>query len=226
MFSMKKSIKIKPSNVYLFTSRVAANSNYIESISEAKQLFIYANYFMKGYLKIYEYVVTRHGIQMIVKISDAEKLLEITNGEYDETTVCNCISERMRLFLSHYVRKINKLRGRTGVLVHSNFEKESFDSLADARLCMLNLRNQLVKLYQNKLMYRGLKAHYKIPKKLGNGSIFLCSRELRRILKRGKLNTGVQLFGDFKNLVGSNFNFSKEKIFSNPSELKNIKYSP
>jgi len=220
---MKKVKKTLPGNFYIFTSRSAANSNYIESISEAKQLFIYANLFLKGYLKIYDYVITRHGIQMLVRIEKYSRLKELTDIDYTESTIWLCISDRMRLFLSHYVKKINRLRGRTGVLVHSNFEKEEFETLLEAKECMHKLRNQVFTYYQRSLKYRGLKSHYKIPKKLGKGSIFLCSRELGKVVQRFKGKEKTQLFGDIQKLVGSK---SMKLLINNRNSLISTPNSP
>jgi len=205
---MKKCKELKPDHVYVFTSKSAANSNYIESISEAKKIFTYASYFLKNYLNIYEYNITRHGFQMVVKIKNLEQLNDAENIQLDRSQITNLISERMRLFISHYVICINKMRGRTGSLVHSKYEKQAFESILEAREWVENIRKKTKVMYQRKRKYRGLKSHYRIPKRLGKGSIFLCSKELEKYISRKKKEGQKFIFNqvlrDFQELVVPN----------------------
>ncbi len=181
---MKRTKEIFTQGYYVFESRVAANSNYIEDIREARALMCYANYYLKDYLHIYDYVITRHGWQFIVRIRGFKTLQKNSKHEIRRGEVWRIISERIRLFISSYVRYINRKRGRTGVLVHSSYERFYFESVEEAVVYLEKLRNQQIKLYQRKKRYRGLKKHYSIGKEEGKGSIFLCSKELKRDFRR------------------------------------------
>ncbi len=196
---MKRTKKVYQDGFYIFESRVAANSNYIESIQEAKLLMVYARYYLKNYLIIHDYVITRHGWQMAVKID----ITESTCFDEDPSQIWRVISERIRLMLSSYVKRVNSLRGRTGVLVHSNYKRYYFESLEEANGHMDNMRNQRIRMYQRKKKYRGLKCHYRVDKSVERGSIFLCSKELREG-KSGERRNGSQLIWAFQSFVGSN----------------------
>ena len=42
------------------------------------------------------------------------------------------------------------------------------------------VRQQKIKLFNGRKKYRGLKTHYRVSKSIGKGSIFICSRDVRR----------------------------------------------
>ena len=190
---MKKIKETLSGGFYIFESKAAANSNYIEKISEAKLLLIYANYFLKDYLVIYDYLITKDGWQMAVKLKSSSEILSAQGDEKvdfpDETMIWRIISERIRLFISTYAKKANYLRGRQGSFVRNSYEKYYFQTLKEAKSHLGLMRNQLVKMYQRKPKYRGLKSHYCIPKKLGQGSIFLCSKDIKKL----KYDRGIKM---------------------------------
>jgi len=178
---MKKIKHTQANGFYIFTGRSNANSCFIEKISHAKQFLIYGNYFLKGYLKIYDYVITRDEWILVVKIKSKKELIDRVGVDSEE--VWRIISERMRLFLSTFVRVTNNQKGRTGCLVHSRYERMYFDSLDEAKVVIDKIRKQQIKFYNSRKKYRGLKIHYRIGVKLGAGSVFLCSKD-RAEMKR------------------------------------------
>ena len=175
---MKKIKQTQANGFYIFHGEVAANSNFIETVNEAKQFLIYANFFLKDYLTIYEYVITRHEWHIVVKLKSKKEIFSrevIDEGsQVGPQEIWRIVSERIRLFLSTYVKCINRMRGRTGTLVHSSYERYYFESLQEAKETIEALREQTWRFYKRKRKYRGKKKHYSIPKRLGNGSIFLC----------------------------------------------------
>ncbi len=195
---MIKTKKIFSRGIYIFESRSSGNSNYIESLGEAKRLMAYAKYYLKGYLLIHDYVITRHGWQMAVEILDREKF----EKPYDGIETWRIISERVRLWLSTYVRSANFGRKREGVLVREKFRKYYFESKEEALGHLEAMRNQQVRLYQRRKKYRGIKSHYRIKKEAGCGSIFLCSKEIWRDWKRGRSGKKVQQKWIVANVVG------------------------
>jgi len=200
MKSIMKVIKeIKPNGIYVFSGRSNANSCFIEKLIHAKSFLVYANYFLKGYLKIYDYLITMDGWVMVVKINSKQSILQLN---YDgQIEVRKLISERMRLFLSTFVRVTNNEKSRTGALVHSSYNRFCFESKTEALIFIDKLRKQQLKLYSGRKKYRGLKTHYKIDSQVGKGSIFLCSRDLMKT--NIKLNNigEVLNFLDFENSV-------------------------
>jgi len=191
--TLVKMIKIKKTvanGFYLFQGKASANSSFIEDLDEAKQFIILANYYFKGYLKIYDYLLTQDGWSLIVKINSRESIqktsvINIVDG-LDEDMIWRIISERMRIFLSTFVKFTNKKQRRTGGKVHSSYERFMFESLKEALAYMGKLRKGLIQQCQNRRKYRAKKSHYKIPKKLGKGSIFLSSRKLKKRIRKYK----------------------------------------
>jgi len=178
---MKRTKEMQPDCYYLFEGKSAANTVFIENLKEAKQFCIYANYFLKGYLKVYEYMINQDGWVIIVKLCSESKIRSITNSE---TEIWRIVSERIRLLLSTYVRVTNRWEGREGVKVKHGYRRYYFENLGEAKSYIKLIRNQQVKLYQKKRKYRGLKTHRAIPIRLGKGHIFLCSKWVRRGKKR------------------------------------------
>ncbi len=227
---MIKTKKIYPKGFYILESNVAANSNYIEHLSEAKLLLNLLQKYTAGFLKIHDYLITRHGIQLAVRLKSEANIqkafqyvsIERNNQELDSSRI---ISERIRLCLSSYVRTINYRRGRTGVLVHSNFNKYYFENLSEAKLHLENMREQLVCMYQRKKKYRGKKKHYTIQHEISKGSIFLCSKELKMQTKSLRK---TQTLRDFTNIVlpklikrTKSIHFNQKKHTQNTKQTQN-----
>ncbi len=192
---MHKTKEIYPGAFYIFESKAAANSNYIENLREAKQLLIYANHYLKSYLKIHDYIITRHGWQFAISINK-----DFPSHQNQEPW--RVVSERIRLFLSTYVRYINHHRNRTGVLVQKNYIKYYFETWKEAKSHLDRMRTQQIRLYQRKRKYRGLKFHYKISKKKEIGSIFLCSKALIKMKSILMDELRIQHLWALKNFVG------------------------
>lgn len=187
-FTMIKIKKPVANGYYLFQGKASANSSFIEDLSEAKRFIILANYYFKGYLKIHEYILTQDGWNFIVKINSAKSIAakhaSDSIEDFDESLIWKIISERVRIFLSTFVKFTNKKQGRTGSKVHSSYERFMFESLSEALGYIEKIRQGAIKLYQSKRKYKAKKSHYRIPRKLGRGSIFLSSRKLRDRVRR------------------------------------------
>lgn len=190
--------EIHSNGFYIFASQASANSNYIENLEEARQLLVYARYYLKSYIIIHDYVITRHGWQFAVTLNP----ISLDNSQEVEVDLWKIISERIRLFISTYVRRVNFSRNRRGVLVRNNYTKYYFETLGEATSHLNKMRNQRVKLYQKEKKYRGIKFHYRIEKEIEKGSIFLCSKEMRSGKKEVREFLRDQLFWDFRDLVG------------------------
>ncbi len=171
---------------YIFQSAASANSNYIENIDEAKTLLKYLHYYLKGYLQIIDYAITKDGFQMAVHIHQEHQIRQSHLKDCSSKRnrpVWKIISNRMRLCLSTYVRVVNYQRGRKGVLVRERYKKFYFETKEEA-LDHLNLmRQQSVRLAQPRKKYRGIKKHYKIHGNEVIGSVFLCSKNAPSKLK-------------------------------------------
>lgn len=216
---MIKTKKVYEAGFYILESKVAANGNYIENIEEANQLLIYARYFMKDYLVIHDYIITRHGWHMAVKINSKQSKDKSESEEYWRQ-----ISERVRLFISIYAKRVNHWRKRSGTLVHSNYSRYYFETLEEATSHLNKMRSQKLKLYQKKKKYRGVKYHYRIDKILEKGSIFLCSKELREGGRAIVKEIGFQSFWGLQDLVGPeliNFTLKVHRIQTHTKKPQN-----
>lgn len=67
-----------------------------------------------------------------------------------------------------------------------------FDTLGEALGYIKKLRKGILKQCQNRKKYRAKKNRYRIPKKLGKGSIFISSRKLRKRIKNCEEKLEVQ----------------------------------
>lgn len=200
---MKQTNETHPLGFYIFESRVSANSNYIENLEEASKLLTYINYYLKDFLVVHDYLISRHGIQLAVKLRSSDEITKAykvkrKSDKKKNLDIWKIISERIRLCLSTYVRVINFDRNRTGVLVHSSYRKYYFETKEEAMTHLDKMRKQQVKIYQRKKKYRGSKTHYKIDHSVGKGSIFLCSKELRNERRK---NSNYQQKSDLTDLV-------------------------
>ena len=216
---MQKLKKIKANGFYVFHGKSNANSCFIEKIIHAKKFLIYANYFLKDYLSIYDYIITKEGWSMVVKIKSKKHLL---TEEIEGSEVWSIISERIRLFLSTFVRVTNKEKGRTGCLVHSGYERYYFESKNEALDYISRIRKQQIKFYSKKKKYRSLKTHYVISVNNAKGSIFLCSKEIRKLKKEVAEFADVIDFIDLQKLVvqkmvNSTLNLHHPSKFLNPT---------
>ncbi len=212
---MKRTKEVYKGGYYLFESKAAANSNYIESLSEAKQLIKYARYYLRHYLLIHDYVITRHGWQMVISINSPNSKID------DSERVWIQISERIRLFLSSYVRCINRWRNRSGVLVASNYARYYFESMEEAEVHLKMVRNQQLRIYQKRKRYRGRKHHYRIGRKEALGSVFLCSKELDRTEEKGIRKVWGPIFIGLTILVGQKLIKSTLKLHTRAKSYQN-----
>ncbi len=182
--------KIVPKGIFVFQGKASANSSFIEDLREAKKFIILANHYLKGYLKIHEYLLTQDGWIMIVRIKSKKAILRthhLSGVDIDRNEIWRIISERMRILLSTFVKFTNKKQGRTGSKVHSSYERYLFEDLEEALDYIQRIRAGLIRLGQTKRKYRSIKSHYLISEKLGRGSIFISSRKLKKRVKRLKI---------------------------------------
>lgn len=223
---MNKIKKTKANGFYVFKGQVSADSSFIECIPEARQFLIYSNYYLKKYLKVYDYIICQDGWQMIVKLKSKEEIYSAyTNRKREGIEIWRIISEQVRKCLSSYVVHVNRRRGRSGSLVHSSYERFFFNSLAEANEEINKLRKRELKLGQKLNKYKGKKTHYEIPENLGKGSIFLGSDNYRKFSNK-KVRFELENFenNELTEVVLSNLIKSSKKLHSNSENpYKNTK---
>lgn len=219
---MKEIKKTKANGFYLFKGRVSADSSFIESVSESRHFSIYVNYYLKHYLQIYDYVINQDGWQMVVKLkSEKEINSAYFQDEPDGIEVWRIISEQIRKCLSSYVVKVNRMRGRTGSLVHSSYERYYFTTLTEAQMEINKIRNRAVEMGQKSKKYSGKKEHYRVTEEDGKGSIYLGSLEgVNQRERVGSLELESFMNTGLTDLVLSNLISFSIKLHSVPKKSK------
>lgn len=195
---MKRIKKMQAGCLYLFESLACSNTVYYEQLDDTKQFLVLANQYLKDYLYIHEYMLCKDGWVFVARLKSAKaiqkaylKKRERNNKPPKSQPVWLIVSEQMRLFLASYVTTYNERTGREGVLVKRPYRRYYFETNRSAKRMMQRIRRQLVGLQQEKKKYRAKKGHYRIPKKLGKGAIYLSSMRKRGAKGRNLLESPV-----------------------------------
>ncbi|MDA9774048.1 hypothetical protein N9B82_03745 [Saprospiraceae bacterium] len=223
---MKKTKKIAFQGFYIFSGRACANCCFVENLDNAKKFISYMNFYFKGYLKVYDYNLTKDGWQLAVKLANrASVLTKLKEQDFvdqiPEDDLCwKIISERVRLFLSTFVRVTNRDRGRTGTLVHGVYERAYFTSLHEAKLFLNDMRQQRIDYYKTGAKYGALESQYEID---AIGSVFLSSKAGVRRKLRSKREVKVLYFKAIRNLVLENAIRMTKSLHKHEFQSKNKK---
>ncbi len=135
---MKHIQVLNPNGFYLFESLSAANTIFFESKDEIKLFKSLLYRYLKSYIKIHKIYIDASGYQLIIKIKQRRTLLKhyerecIKKGKSFKKEFIEepwrIISERMRIFKSIYVKAVNKMRGREGVMVKHSYRRYLFET--------------------------------------------------------------------------------------------------
>ena len=189
---MIKLKEIQANGLYIFLGKASANSSFIESKVEAKDFIESANRRFANFLKIREFLVTQDSWLMVCEVEDELTILREylkrrmnSNRKYKKpslTEVWRIVSEQFRHFLSRFVKFCNLRRGRTGSLVHSNYERYFFEDEEEALLFIKDIWAQSITPSQNNEKYRPRTKHFGFSKKERKGHIYLCSLKLMELV--------------------------------------------
>lgn len=205
---MQEIQQMEAGKIYLIESTASANSVYFETDALAKLFFRYCDYYLKDYLHVEEYVLNKDGWAMLIKIKSAKTIrkyyetIESGRKSHDSSTekgvpkaIWWILSERIRLFISTYVRMSNKILGREGSLVRRKYVRYEFDNLEMATKYVSRIKNNQHGMEQSDEKYRGYKDHFRM-----NGNIL--TNPLRSSLwveirdaKEGVMEKLVEIFG-------------------------------
>lgn len=190
---MKKTEKMRAGCLYLMKSMACSNTVYFEQLIDTKKFLELANQHLKDYMYIHEYMLCKDGWVFVARIKSAKAVREAyikKRLKYKklpkELAIWKIISEQIRLFIAEYVTNYNSRTGRKGVLVRRSYERYYFDTVQEAKMKISRIRRRIVGLQQPQKMYRAKKGHYRIPKKLGAGGIYLSSKRKRRVGVEGR----------------------------------------
>lgn len=184
---MKKTKKMRAKCLYLFKSTACSNTVYYEELNHAKNFLQLAQQHLKEYLYIHEYMLCQDGWVFLARLKSEKQIQKAYANKRKkykklpkEMPVWKIVSEQIRLFIASYVTQYNQSTGREGGLVKRVYERYYFETKQEAKRVIQGIRRRVIGIQQAKKMYRPKKGHYRIPKKLGKGGIFLSSRRKKR----------------------------------------------
>ena len=189
---MKKIKEIEAKGLYVFIGKSSANSSMIESKKEAIELIKSANSRFAGFLRIREHLITQDSWTLVCEVEDEETIIStyLSNREKSAceyklpplVEIWRIVSEQVRNFLSRFVKFCNHDRGRTGSLVHSNYERYFFQNEDEALIFIKKIHEQSHDFSQTKYKYRPICKYFYFSKNEKRSNVFLCSRNLEYLI--------------------------------------------
>ena len=189
---MKKLKKIEANGLYVFTGKSSTNSSLIESKKEAYELIHSANNRFAGFLKIREYLISQDSWTLVVELEDDETIKSTYLGKRKKSRreyrlpplseIWRIVSEQVRNFLSRFVKFCNYDRGRTGSLVHSNYERHFFENEEEAFIFIKKIHEQSHDFSQSNRKYRPNSKDFYFTNKEKRSNVFLCSKNLESLI--------------------------------------------
>jgi hypothetical protein len=138
---MKNTHELKTGGFYVFESLCSANSIFFKSEIEINLFKKLIKQHLTRFLDITKLYIDTNGYQIVVRIKQRRTVLKNYKEDCKEkqktpklellNTPWKIISEKMRIFKSTFVKAINRLRGREGVLVKNSFKKVYFETLEE-----------------------------------------------------------------------------------------------
>ncbi len=134
---MKKIISLEPGGYYLFESLASGRSCYFKSDAEVKLFEVLFRRYVGTYIHIHKMYLSSEGYQILLKLKSKESILsryrkscerrdKAVKDKYIEEP-WRIVSEQVRIFHSNYVKGVNVIRGRNGVLVQERYVRYVFD---------------------------------------------------------------------------------------------------
>ncbi len=138
---MQETKEIVPGGYYMFESLSSSRSCYFESSEEIRIFKVLLNRYLSDYLHIQKLYVSSEGYQILLRVKSKPVVIKNYQSEIERKgkeiklifikEPWRIISERIRIFHSRYVKCVNKIRGRKGVLVQKRFTRYYFDSISE-----------------------------------------------------------------------------------------------
>lgn len=185
---MEKIKEIEADNLYVFQGHCCANSSMFRNLEEARYFIEKANKRFVGYLEIKDYILQQDGWTFMCQIESESRILETYHEARKKskkakeactlTEIWRIVSEQFRHFLSQYVKYVNRGENRSGVLVHSSFERFYFEELDEAECYIVDMKEQLKNVRQGNNKYQSNAGHWEEAEGDEKGSIYLCCKDL------------------------------------------------
>ena len=185
---MQKLKEIEPNGLYVFRGKSSAKSSFIESKREAREFINSANKRFVGFLRIREHYISQDSWTLVCEIEDEETIiatyLSIRKKSVRDyklpplSEIWRIVSEQVRNFLSRFVKFCNYNRGRTGSLIHSNYERFFFENEEEALNFIKKMHAQSHDFSQSNRKYRPNVKHFYFTSSEKKSNVFLCSKNL------------------------------------------------
>lgn len=160
---MIKTEKFSCNSYYMFESLSSGRSSYFESGEEVKLFKKLFELHLSKHVELHRMYLFTEGYQLLVRTRHRSTILnnfrkkkakqgKTVNIEYI-LEPWRVISEQMRIFMSSYVRQVNSMRGREGVLVKSRYNRYFFTDANDlnayvAERAIHDKKSQRIKRYR------------------------------------------------------------------------------
>ncbi len=142
---MIQTYELKSGSYYLFESLSSGRSCYFESDEEVRIFRVLFRRYINDFCEIHKMYLSSEGYRIFLRVRGAgvlrkryvercDKKGKPVKKEYIEEE-WRIVSEQMRIFHSVYVKSVNRIRGREGVLVQSRYRRYYFEDLAGFRVC-------------------------------------------------------------------------------------------
>ena len=147
--TMQKTIQLESGGLYMIESLSSGNSGYFENSEEIK---IFKNLFKRylgKYVEIYKQYISCEGYQIMLRVRSSSvirRIYKISNNKRGRVgriefvmEPWRIVSEQIRILHSVYVKVVNKIRGRKGVLVQQRYSRYYFVDEEELMAYMKNM---------------------------------------------------------------------------------------
>lgn len=161
---MIETTKLQSGGYYLFESLSSGLSCYFENEIEIQHFKIFLERYLGKYIRVHKLFFSSEGYQLLLKIrsrdclikrylDDCERRGKMFNREFIEEP-WRIISEQIRILHSTYVKKVNKLRCRKGVLVQQRYKRYYFSGEQELNEYMEEMQREKEIEAQSNVRYR------------------------------------------------------------------------
>lgn len=160
-------MKLQAGGIYALEAHNCARNHFVENKLEVDQFLIFINGYLKDYMSVLEYRIRPTGWHLLVRIKSTKEVLmsyqklQLRKGKavrFHE--VWQIISERVRLFRSHFTKWVDKSRGREGNASKGVYRRFSFESLEEVERHIDQLRNSHMQPAQPNAKYQANKIYF------------------------------------------------------------------
>lgn len=135
---MKNTLELQPGAYYLFESLSSGSSCYFETDQEIEYFKNLFDRYLGKYILSHKMYFSTEGYHILVRIRDRKTIRDhykktcLRRGKAIQNIfikeLWRVVSEQMRIFMSVFVKAVNRLRDRQGVLVQSRYKRYYFES--------------------------------------------------------------------------------------------------